>query len=112
MTKNKTPMVALAGASPPVEDEIVSALLPSSRHHIDRRAGDVIAQSAGEPDDLLTTTEVAEWLGISTQWLEIGRSRAYGPKFVRLTPRRVRYLRSSVIEWLRERQFHATAEYS
>ena len=57
---------------------------PPIRHHLDRRAADLAQEgaAAGEPDDLLTTTEVAEWLGLSTQWLEIGRSRGYGPKFV------------------------------
>ena len=82
------------------------------RHHLDRRAGELAASvSDDDPEELLTTSDVAEWLGLSTQWLEIGRSRGYGPAFVRLSPRRVRYLRASVLDWLRERQFHATAEY-
>jgi predicted DNA-binding transcriptional regulator AlpA len=87
---------------------------PPIRHHLDRRAAELAQEgaAAGEADDLLNTSEVAEWLGISLQWLEIGRSKGYGPRFVRLSPRRVRYLRSSVMEWLRERQHQGTAEYS
>jgi predicted DNA-binding transcriptional regulator AlpA len=85
---------------------------PPQRHHIDRRAGDLIgAADAADANELLATSEVAEWLGVSTQFLEIGRHRGYGPPFVRLSPRRVRYLRSSVLDWLRDRQHRGTQEY-
>lgn len=84
------------------------------RHHIDRRAAETAAEgaAAGGEDDLLSTSEVAEWLGLSTQWLEIGRTRGYGPRFVRLSPRRTRYLRGDVLAWLRERSHASTAEYA
>jgi predicted DNA-binding transcriptional regulator AlpA len=82
------------------------------RHHLDRRAADIAAEAAeGDCDDLMTTSELAEMLGISVQWLEIGRSKSYGPPFVRLSPRRVRYNRSDVIAWLAERTHAATSEY-
>jgi predicted DNA-binding transcriptional regulator AlpA len=84
---------------------------PPSRHHIDRRAGALIDKEVGSPDDLLSTSEVAEWLGVSTQFLEIGRVKNYGPKFCRLSTRRVRYLRSAVRAWLAERTHNSTAEY-
>jgi hypothetical protein len=81
--------------------------------HIDRRAADIAAADTdGDPDDLLTTSEMAEWFGVSAVWFEIGRSRGYGPPFVRVAPKRIRYLRSSVRDWLRQREHHATAEYS
>jgi len=85
-----------------------------ARHHLDRRAADLAADgaAAGEADDLLNTSELSEWLGISTQWLEIARSRNFGPKFIRLSPRRVRYLRADVLAWLRSRQHQGTAEYA
>jgi predicted DNA-binding transcriptional regulator AlpA len=84
------------------------------RFHIDKRADKLAAEiaEAGNPDDLLTTCEVAEWLGISPQWLEIGRHRGYGPRFIRLSPRRVRYSRRAVLEFLAERTHAATAEYA
>ncbi len=83
------------------------------RHHLDRRAGDLIIEAKDEDgDELLATSEVAEWIGISTQWLEIARSRGFGPKFVRLSARRVRYMRSSVLDWLREREHQHTREYN
>jgi predicted DNA-binding transcriptional regulator AlpA len=73
------------------------------RHHLDRRAADLAEEGRGDPDSLLTTPAVAEWLTVSAQWLEIGRSKGYGPKFVRLSPSRVRYRRADVLDWLDER---------
>jgi hypothetical protein len=81
------------------------------RHHLDRRAADLAAAGAGNPDDLLTTGYISDWLQCSSQWLEIGRSKGYGPRFVRLSPRRVRYRRGDVLIWLTERTFSATTEY-
>jgi len=82
------------------------------QHHLDRRADDIAARGAGDPNDLLSTVQVAGWLAVSPQFLEIGRHRGYGPRFVRLSTRRTRYLRSDVIEWLRSRSHASTAEYS
>jgi predicted DNA-binding transcriptional regulator AlpA len=81
------------------------------KHHLDRRASTLAEVSAGAPDDLLSTKEVAEWLGVSVQFLEIGRSRGYGPKFVRLGPGRIRYRRVDVLTWLEERTFASTSQY-
>lgn len=81
-------------------------------HHLDRRADDIAARGQGDADDLMSTIQVAAWLGVSPQFLEIGRSRGYGPRFVRLTPRRTRYRREDVIAWLRSRTHASTAEYT
>jgi hypothetical protein len=81
------------------------------RHHIDRRVDQVIADSTGSDDDLLTTAELAEWFGVSVEWLEIGRTKKYGPKFVKLSPRMVRYMRGDSKVWLNERRFSNTGEY-
>jgi len=82
------------------------------KHHLDRRAADIAAKgAASNHDDLLSTIETAAWLGISQQFLEIGRCKGYGPRFVRLSPRRVRYLRSSVLAWLEEREHASTDEF-
>lgn len=83
-----------------------------AKHHLDRHAASIAARSDGNPDDLLTTEQVAVWLGVSTQCLEIGRHRGYGPKFIRLSTRRTRYSRALVLEWLRQRTHQATAEYN
>lgn len=61
----------------------------------------------GSDDDLLDTKQMAEWLGRSTQWLEIGRSKTdtggYGPPFIRISQRCVRYRRGDVKDWLHSR---------
>jgi hypothetical protein len=82
------------------------------RHHLDRRAAALIASTSGDIDDLLDTRETSDWIGVSTQWLEIGRSYGYGPPFARISPRCIRYRRSDVLKWLEERTRARTAEYS
>jgi hypothetical protein len=81
------------------------------RHHLDRRALALLEDGDGDGDDLLNTMQVASWLGVSTQWIEIGRSKGYGPEFVRCGARRIRYLRRSVKKWLLARQYASTAGY-
>jgi hypothetical protein len=80
------------------------------RHHIDKRAS-FLAAVPGSDDELLTTGLTAIWLGVSTQWLEIGRIRGYGPTFERLGPKLIRYRRGNVREWLASRSHSSTAEY-
>ena len=81
------------------------------RHHLDKRAVDIIAAAPGDPDELLDTKELAAWFGVSEQWLETGRSRSrqggYGPPYVKLG-RMVKYKRSSCITWLAEREHAST----
>jgi predicted DNA-binding transcriptional regulator AlpA len=91
----------------------LSAAAPQS-HHLDKRASDIAERIAegGDQDELLSTKQTATLLGVSQQWLEIGRTRGYGVPFVRLSPRRVRYRRSDVIAWLNERTHQGTAAYS
>jgi predicted DNA-binding transcriptional regulator AlpA len=82
-------------------------------HHLDRRADQIITNEIEAPDDeLLTTQQVANWLGVSTQWLEIGRSKNRGPKFTRVGPKMVRYARRDIRRWLKARVHASTAEYS
>ncbi|MDN3572795.1 helix-turn-helix transcriptional regulator [Methylobacterium longum] len=83
----------------------------SRRHHLDRHASRLAELGDGYPDDLLSTRAVADWLGVSIPFLEIGRSRGYGPKFIRVAPARIRYRRSDVIVWLEERTFASTSKY-
>jgi predicted DNA-binding transcriptional regulator AlpA len=80
-------------------------------HHIDKRADAILTATTGTDDDLLTTPETAAWLGCSTQWLEIGRNKGFGPPYQRLAARMIRYRRGAVREWLEERSHHRTSEY-
>ena len=81
------------------------------RHHLDRRADQIAEKIVGDEDELLTTSDVGELLGVSTQFLEIGRHKGYGPPFVRLSARAVRYRRDDLRAWLRERKHASVAEY-
>jgi predicted DNA-binding transcriptional regulator AlpA len=83
-----------------------------ARHNLDRRADAIASQGTGDPDDLLTSLQVAQWLRVSPQWVEIGRSKNYGPPFIKLGPRFVRYRRGAVRTWLIERTHASTAEYA
>jgi predicted DNA-binding transcriptional regulator AlpA len=82
-------------------------------HHLDRRAGTIAegVDSSGNPDDLLTSAQTAHLLGYSKEWVECGRSRGWGPPFIRLSPRRVRYRRGDIKAWLNERRHRSTKEY-
>jgi predicted DNA-binding transcriptional regulator AlpA len=83
----------------------------AKRHHLDRRAYQLAKEGDGANDELLTTAQVAQWLSVSFQWLEIGRLRGYGPRFRRLGPRLIRYSRGDIRRWLDERAHARTADY-
>jgi len=79
---------------------------------LDRRAQYIAGLGIGaDPDMLLVTKQLAEWLGVSKQWLEIARSRGDGPPFRRLGTRAIRYCVGDVLRWLEERSHKSTAEY-
>lgn len=75
--------------------------LPTN-HHLDRRAAKLVDEP-GADDDLLKTPEAADWLGVSEQWLEGGRVHGYGPDFIKVGVRMVRYRRGAIRKWLRSR---------
>lgn len=74
------------------------------KHFIDKHADRILAETVVDgADDLLTTAQCATWLGVSVQFLEIGRGKGYGPPHILLAPRVIRYRRDEVHKWLRER---------
>jgi predicted DNA-binding transcriptional regulator AlpA len=91
--------------------KLMASAVPK-RHHLDRRAAEIIGVNVGAEDELLTTEALARWLNVSTQWLEIGRHRGYGPKYQKLSTRCVRYMRGDVLAWLRTRTHSRTSEYA
>ena len=58
--------------------------------------------------EYLSTEQVAAYLGMSRQWLEIGRHKGYGPPYIKLG-HAVRYKRSALDEWMLARQQSHTA---
>lgn len=93
-------------------------LKPLRTFHLDRRAEQILAADPpgighNKPpadDDLLTSEQVALWFGVSTQWLEVGRCKGYGPKVTRLGTRVIRYTLGDVRAWLRQRIRRRLAE--
>jgi hypothetical protein len=82
--------------------------------HIDKRAGRILADpmSDGPADELLTTEQVAKWLDVSIQFLEIARNRGTGPRFIRIGPKKIMYRRDAVRAWLKKREYQCTKEYT
>ena len=59
--------------------------------------------------EYLNTKQTAGYLQLSTQWLEIGRVKGYGPKFIKLG-RLVRYCRASLDEYLKDHEVENTVQ--
>lgn len=60
-------------------------------------------------DRLLCTKQLAKYLAVSTQTLEIWRCNGEGPPYMKVG-RLVRYRLSEVNEWLSERNCRSTSE--
>jgi hypothetical protein len=59
--------------------------------HLDRRAADLAAQGAtGAADEWLSSEQLAAWLGVSKQWVELRRKLGDGPPYFRPSPNVVR----------------------
>jgi predicted DNA-binding transcriptional regulator AlpA len=97
---------------PPTTKKTPARAAPPAKLHIDKRADAIVAVDDGRSDEMMSTIEVAAWLGMSTQWLEGARHRGFGPKYMNLGPRMVRYRRGDIIEWLRTRTHQSTSEYA
>jgi len=80
------------------------------RLSVDKRANQLIEQGAGDDDNVLTSSQVAEWLKISVAWLNQARIGAYGPPYAMLDDQTVRYKKSDVLGWLKERTYRSTNE--
>jgi predicted DNA-binding transcriptional regulator AlpA len=92
--------------------ELLGSATAPRRHNLDRRASKIADEAKNKSnDELLTTKQLAEWFGVSEQWLEIGRGKNYGPKFIHLAPKVVRYRRGDCLAWLERRTFACTTEY-
>lgn len=80
--------------------------------HIDRRADELAAAAvvANYPADmLLTTGELARWLGVSEISIKRWISAGCGPKAIRTGLRALRFRKSDVQSWLESRAVKAGA---
>jgi len=70
--------------------------------HLDRRAASLAAVEA--PDDyLLTSDELASWLGVAPITIKRWRRVGEGPTYARAGLRAVRYKKGDVLAWLSSR---------
>jgi|GEM_PF-4118383 excisionase family DNA binding protein len=72
--------------------------------HLDRRADNlaVLAIDASA-DTLLTTDELAAWLGVHPFSVKRWRRMGVGPRGIRTGLRALRFRKSDVLDWLRQR---------
>jgi predicted DNA-binding transcriptional regulator AlpA len=115
-TKAPAPKLPAIKAATQVESKYTP-----KKHHLDKRLRHLLginerggdrADPDDDADELLTTNDVGKWLGVSHQWLVLGRMRGYGPRFVRIGHRSICYRRGAVRQWLIEREHACTSEYA
>jgi predicted DNA-binding transcriptional regulator AlpA len=77
---------------------------PSPKNfHIDKRAAMISAADVGDDDEMLTTKQVAQLLGVSEVWLKKRRADNTGPPCEKISARCVRYPRSGLRPWREKR---------
>jgi predicted DNA-binding transcriptional regulator AlpA len=59
---------------------------------------------------LLTPTEAAKVLKVSTSWLAKARMRGDGPQYIRISRRSIRYSEAALLQWMKSRQRLSTSE--
>jgi hypothetical protein len=65
--------------------------------------------------DMLNSAQVAELLAVSQFTIRLWRIEGKGPRFIKMNPGKrapVRYAKTDVEAWLRERTFASTSAYS
>ena len=63
-----------------------------------------------DQDVLMTPREAADFLGLSTRFLEVRRYRGGGPEYIRVSARCVRYSRQDLLSWCAERRRSSTSD--
>jgi hypothetical protein len=68
--------------------------------HFDKRAAAIFVEGVElNGADLLTTSQMAKWFGVTEMWFGLGRKHGYGPRFER-HGWLVFYRRSEALKWL------------
>lgn len=73
------------------------------RYHLDKRAAQIAAAIPPIDDELLSSKQLALFLGVNEQWLQKRRRNGTGPAWFALSPRRIKYKKSDVVAWLQTR---------
>ena len=81
------------------------------KFHLDKRAHRLLEHGGGADDELLTTKQLADWFEVSVPWLDNGRSQGYGPEFVIMGGKIIRYTRAACRKYLKQRTFARVADY-
>jgi predicted DNA-binding transcriptional regulator AlpA len=65
-------------------------------------------QEASPPSTihLMSAKQVAAATGMTERWLQLRRTEGDGPKFIRISPKCVRYRLPDVEQWITERTTH------
>jgi len=87
---------------------------PIRRFLIDKRANALLTAKPpdeNEDDRPIKTAQAADWLGVSTQFLEIARHRGDGPRYIRVGARTIRYTIRWLREWCAQRAHTHTKQY-
>jgi len=108
-TSTLAPNPAIDKRRSPVNEQGNTAYVPT-KLHLDRRAGQLAQLGAGNADDLLSPTQLAQWLGVNRNWLTTARMGNYGPPYIQEGPKYIRYRRDAVLAWLKSREITSTAE--
>jgi hypothetical protein len=81
-------------------------------HHLDKRANALISGlDEGDADQAFDTNEAGAQINMSPAWLQMARYGGYGPPYYRIG-RSIRYSRRQLRQWLAEREYKHTKEYT
>lgn len=61
-------------------------------------------------DRLLSTEEAAEFIGMTSRFLEVRRYRGGGPSFIRISANRVKYSLADLNAWIAEHRRTSTSD--
>ena len=70
---------------------------------IDKHADILVTHNTCDDEDFITSKDLADLLRVSLSWVEKSRANDYGPPYIRLSPHCIRYSRTDVLAWLKQR---------
>lgn len=75
-------------------------------------SNDVVNDSANQTSIqvLFDTRQAAEYLSVSTRFLEIARMKGGGPQYVRCSPKMIRYRLQDLNTWVNDKLRQTTSE--